>query len=100
MTNGKVTVVARIRAREGQEARVRRELLALIPPTTAEKGCISYDLHQAAEDPSLFMFYENWLSRADLEDHLQKPHLLAWRAIAGELLEEPVDISLWQLLSD
>jgi quinol monooxygenase YgiN len=99
MENRKVSVIARIRAREGREDAVRAALMALIAPTTAEKGCISYDLHQSTEDPALFMFYENWLSREDLEDHLQTPHLSAWRAIATELLADPIEITLWKLLS-
>ena len=99
MSRRKVTVVARIRAKAGQENAVRDALLALVPPTTAEMGCISYDLHQSNDDPSLFLFYENWLSRDDLDDHLQSPHLLAWRAKAGALLAEPVDISLWEQLT-
>jgi quinol monooxygenase YgiN len=99
MFDKRVTLIARFRAREGHEERVRSELLALIPPATSEKGSVTYNLHEAADDPTLFMFYENWLSREALEAHLKKTNLIAWRAIAAELLEEPVDITLWQLLA-
>ncbi len=98
MTNGKVTVVARIKARPGMEERVREVLQALVPPTTRERGCITYDLHQAAGDTSLFMFYENWCSREDLEEHLGTPHLQAFLGKADELLAEPVDVSLWEMV--
>lgn len=99
MTNGKVTVVARFKARPGMEETLRRELLALIDPTTAENGCINYDLHQSADDKALFMFYENWLSREDLDDHLQMPYLQAFLARTDELLAEPAEISLWKMIS-
>ena len=99
MTNGKVTVVARFKARPGMEETLRRELLALIDPTTAEDGCINYDLHQSADDKALFMFYENWLSREDLDDHLQMPYLQAFLARTDELLAEPAEISLWKMIS-
>ncbi len=98
MANGKVTVVARFRARPGMEEAVRKELLALVAPTTRERGCINYDLHRAAEDRSLFMFYENWRSRDDLDEHLGKPHLQAFLGKVDELLAEPVDISLWEMI--
>ena len=99
MTNGKVTVVARFKARPGMEETLRRELLALIDPTTAENGCINYDLHQSADDKALFMFHENWLSREDLDDHLQMPYLQAFLARTDELLAEPAEISLWKMIS-
>jgi len=98
MKSTRITVVARIKARAGMEETVRRELLALVAPTTKESGCISYDLHQAADDQSLFMFYENWCSREDLDEHLNKPHFLAFRDKTAGLLAEPVEISLWELI--
>ena len=98
MENSKVTVVARIKAKPGQEDTVREVLLALIPPTTREKGCITYDLHQSADDKALFMFYENWCSREELDEHLGTPHLQAFLGKVDELLAEPVDISLWEMI--
>ena len=98
MTSNRITVVARITARAGVEETVRRELLALVAPTTRESGCISYDLHQSADDRALFMFYENWRSREDLDDHLNTPHFLAFQETTAGLLAEPVEISFWELI--
>ena len=98
MTDRRVTVIARVRAKDGAEEALRRELLALIPPTTREQGCISYDLHQSADNPALFMFYEIWCSRGDLEEHLEQPHLRVFRDRATGLLAEPVDITLWEAI--
>jgi quinol monooxygenase YgiN len=98
MSSGKITVVARIKARAGKEDQVMRELLALIPPTSREPGCISYDLHRALDDPGLFMFYENWCSREELDEHLGKPHLQEFLGKVDELLAEPVGITLWRMI--
>lgn len=98
MTKKRVTVVARIKAKPDRVELVRKELLALVAPTTREQGCISYDLHQGAEDKTLFLFYENWLSREDLDEHLGTPHLQALLAKAEDLFAEPVDLSLWDLI--
>lgn len=98
MTYKKVTVVARMKARPGMEETVRSELLALVAATTKEKGCITYDLHQATDDKALFLFYENWCSREDLDEHLGKPHLQAFLGKADELLAEPVEVSLWEMI--
>lgn len=98
MKRNRVTVVARMKARPGMEETVRSELLALVAPTTKESGCINYDLHQAADDKSLFMFYENWCSREDLDGHLAQPHLQDFLGKADALLAEPVEISFWELI--
>lgn len=91
-----VTVIATLKARSGQEDNVRQELLALIPTTRAEAGCLNYDLHQATDNPSQFLFHENWASKADLDAHLAKPHLQAFLAKADSLLAEPPSITLWE----
>ncbi len=98
MATGRITVVARMRAKSGMEEAVREELLALVPPTTREGGCITYDLHQSADDRGLFLFYENWCSREDLDEHLARPHMRAFLGKVDELLAEPVEISLWELI--
>ena len=98
MANGRVTVVARIKAKPGMAETLRDELLALVPPTTREGGCITYDLHRSVDDEALFMFYENWCSREDLDEHLARPHMQAFLGKVGALLAEPVDISLWEMI--
>lgn len=99
MAGTKLTVVARIKAKAGMEEKVREELLALVAPTRKEPGCLNYDLHQAQDDSSLFVFYENWLSKKDLDEHLQMPYLQAFLAKADHLLAQPVDITLWEMIS-
>ena len=81
------------------EETLRAKLLALVEPTRAETGCILYDLYQARDDTSLFMFYECWKSRDDLEKHLQKPHIKNFMETADELLAVPFTVSLWEKIS-
>ena len=96
MPNKSVTVVARFRAKEGKEEMVRQELTALIAPTRSEPGCVMYSLHQCTDNRSLFMVYESWASKNDLDDHLKKPYLKAFLKKTNELLAEPVEITLWE----
>jgi quinol monooxygenase YgiN len=94
-----VTVIAQIKTKEGMEEKVGKELLKLVVPTRSEQGCIVYNLHQSAESKSLFMFYECWKSKKDFDEHLQKPHIKAFVESAGEMLAEPMSVSLWEMLS-
>lgn len=99
MTLKKITVIARIKAKPGLEEEVKRQVMALVSPTRAEAGCINYDLHQAIDDPSVLMLYENWVSRQSLDEHLKMPYLEAFKAKAGELLAEPLQITLWEMIT-
>ena len=71
----KLTIVANIKANEDQIDLVKTELLKLIDITRAEEGCINYDLHQDNENPSHFLFYENWESRDLWQAHMGNQHL-------------------------
>ena len=93
-----VTVLATIKAKKGLEETVRNEVLALVAPTRAEAGCLNYDLHQSSDDKALFMLYENWVSKEDLDLHLAMPYLQAFLGKAPELVAEPVQITLWDML--
>ena len=76
----KLTVVANIKANADKVELVRAELLKLIDVTRAEEGCINYDLHQDNEDPTHFMFYENWESRELWQKHMANQHLADYMA--------------------
>src|SRR5881296_1228289 len=97
MAEGKVTVIARIKAKTGEVQRVKEELLKLLAPTRAENGCINFDMHQGAADHSQFLFHENWTSEAALEAALrdaahqelaQAGRGPAGRAARGDALEQ------------
>ena len=99
MAEKKITVLARIKAKKTMEEKVKQEGLSLVEPTRSEVGCISYDFHQNTEDSQSFMFYENWVSKEALDEHIQTPHLQAFIAKADELLAEPMDVTIWEKLS-
>ena len=83
-----LTVIARMRAKEGKEQELREALEGLIEPTSQEKGYVNYDLHQGVEDPRWFFFYENWDSVEDLDAHLRAPHLVEFAGRLDEFLDE------------
>ena len=90
------TVVAKNETRE----ELRRILSAMVAPTRAEAGCINYDFHVDAEDPNVFVFYENWKSRADLDAHMNTPHLAPLVGRLDELLARPVEMRFVEMLSE
>jgi len=82
-----ITVVAVMQAKPGKEDELRAAALALVEPTRQEEGCVQYDLHVHLVDPAWLVLYENWTSVEHLDRHGASPHLTAFRAIAGDLIE-------------
>ena len=95
MNSVPVTVIARIKAQPGHESALCETLSALLAPTRKEEGCLNYDLHQATEDPTEFLFHENWRSREDLDRHLRTAHVTEALSKAAPLVSEPPDIGIW-----
>lgn len=95
MPSNPVTVIVRIVAKAAMEAQVKRELMNLLAPTRLEKGCINYDMHQAADDEPVFLFHENWVSEEDLKRHFEAPYIKHWLTQAETLLAEPMELTLW-----
>ena len=96
MNSKSLTVIAQVKASQGKEAEVRRELLSLIAPSRKDDGCLNYDLHQAVDNPAMFLFHENWTSKGHLDRHLQKPDLQEVLARVGQMVAEPPQITLWE----
>jgi quinol monooxygenase YgiN len=100
MAKKKVTVLARFKAKTGMEEQLKQAIMACVEPTRAEAGCINYDLHYLSGDKGALLLYENWRSKEDLEEHLEMPYLRELKAKADELCSEPLEIALWEMVSD
>ncbi|MEU9035964.1 putative quinol monooxygenase [Streptomyces sp. NPDC048352] len=70
-----VTVMGTARPKPERAAELMRLLLSFVEPTRQEPGCLEYHFHEDREEPGVFVFYEVWRSRADLDAHLALPHL-------------------------
>ncbi len=93
------TVMGVLRARPEKREELLEILRGFVAPTRREEGCVDYHLHVSEADPNLFMFYENWRSREDLDRHLMMPHLAPVRERGSELLAAEVEIHAYTMLS-
>lgn len=82
-------VVAVLSAKAGSEELVGGALAALVAPTREEAGCIAYDLYTSASTPGTWITVEQWRSQADLDAHMQTPHIARTLDVAGEHLAVP-----------
>jgi quinol monooxygenase YgiN len=75
-----LTIVCLLRPKPEQADTLRDTLLALVTPTRAEAGCLTYDLYEDAGGS--FVLFENWRSEAALQNRQQQPAVRALSATA------------------
>jgi quinol monooxygenase YgiN len=81
-----IDVIAVVIAKPGSEPIVGAALHDLVAPTRAEPGCVAYDLFSSAASSQTFLTIERWRSQADLDAHMQTPHIQAALAATGDHL--------------
>lgn len=84
-----LNVIAVIVAKEGSETLVREALQSLVEPTLQEEGCLAYALNESAATPGTFLTYETWRAQADLDAHLETPHVQQALTTAFDALAAP-----------
>lgn len=84
-----VTAIARLQARPGLEAAVRAQALALVAPTRAEPGNISYRPYEDPAAPGAWLILEEWADPESWQTHLASPHLEQALSRTASLLAEP-----------
>lgn len=77
-------VVATIDAQPQHLDAVRAAFEAVVPPSNAEAGCISYALHLDNKIPTRFIMLEEWTDKAALTAHEATPHFKALVAAVGD----------------
>lgn len=87
-----LTVIAFIRAKEGKQDELGRRLLALVGPSRAEAGCINYHAHQDRDDARMWVMYENWNDRADLDHHFTMPYHKQFIADLPQFVEGEIEM--------
>jgi quinol monooxygenase YgiN len=95
----RMAVVARFKAMKGMDQKLKELLLTLIEPSRSDEGCISYELHQAINDPAVFIFYEIWQSKEYLDKHSATSHVQHFRSKAKDLFAEPPQLTLLTKIS-
>jgi quinol monooxygenase YgiN len=67
-------LIAKWTAKEGEEENVRAALEQLAGPTRAEPGCLMWQPQVDAENPRVFVIYEQYVDEAALGEHSASEH--------------------------
>ena len=100
MSDEIIVLVARLKVKDEAVAEAKELALGITADSRNESGCINYDVHQAIDDPAVFVWHETWKNKAALDEHFEKPYFKVFFARAGELAAEPPQITLTRMISE
>ncbi|MCO4095329.1 MAG: antibiotic biosynthesis monooxygenase [Acidovorax sp.] len=78
-------VIAVVKAKPEKVGSLRPVLRALLAPTLAEEGCVRYEMNEI-EGGGVWVFTEQWESKALWEQHMSSKHLEGFKAVADEMV--------------
>jgi quinol monooxygenase YgiN len=97
--NENLCLTARLKVKADKVDELKNAALAIVEPSRAEEGCVTYNVHQSLEDETVFIWRESWKSKADLDEHFEKDYVKNFFGVANEVAEEPPQITLTKLIS-
>ncbi len=86
-------VIAELRATAEQADRLRTALEAMIEPSLAEPGCLSYQPFTDPNDPAHMVVVEEWADAEALEKHFATEHFIHAARVLEAILAEPMTVT-------
>lgn len=93
-----IAVIAKIKARSGEEAKVEKALRDVIPKVREEEGTLAYVLHRSQSDKRLFMVYEKYSDMNAFLVHGSTPYLKQMFDVILPLLDGALEIEMYDEL--
>ena len=100
MNNENIVLIARLKVKIEAVGALKQAALAIVADSRSEAGCINYDVHQAIEDETVFIWHETWANKAALDEHFAKPYTKEFFARVDEFADEPPQISLTRKITE
>lgn len=100
MSDDKIVLVARLKVKNEMIEEAKNAALSLVEVSRAEEGCLNYDIHQAIDDETVFVWHETWANKAALDEHFEKPYFAEFFAKVQEIAAEPPQITLTKMISE
>ena len=88
-------VVAKIKAKSGEESKMADALQAMVSKVEKEEGTLIYTLHQAQNDPTQFLFYEKYTDAQALKAHSSTPYFKELFGLLQPLLDGAPEIEMY-----
>ena len=92
-------VVAKLKAKKGDEEKMEAALRDMVAKVAQEQGTLTYTLHRAQKDPNVFLFYEKYEDGAALKAHSSTPYFKELFGNLKSLLDGAPEIEMYDELA-
>ncbi|MES2785312.1 MAG: putative quinol monooxygenase [Pseudomonadota bacterium] len=92
-----ITIVAHMECPRGTEDEFISAAKWFIEATRSEPGCLEFKLHRRIDDPTRFVWYENFADQAAVDHHVASAHVARWFHLVNRLGAKN-DYALYQLI--
>lgn len=100
MNDEKIVLVARMKVQETAVEETKRAVLGIVAESRAEAGCVNYDVHQAIDDPTVFVWHETWKNKAAIDEHFETAFFKEFFAAVEPFAVEPPQITLTKMITE
>lgn len=100
MSDEKIVLVAHLKAKAESVDKIKEAALGIVEASRSEEGCLNYDIHQAIDDPAVFVWHETWANKAALDEHFAKPYFAEFFAVVQENTAEEPRILLTKMITE
>lgn len=88
-------VIETIRAKKDKFAELEKALLAMVPLTLKEKGCLHYEIAKSETSADTFLVLMRWDSSTALDKHNDSEHIQAFVRKYDNILYDEVHETHW-----
>ena len=88
-------VVAKLKAKSGEEAKMEEALRGMVAKVEAEEGTLMYSLHRSHKDPTQFLFYEKYTDAEALKAHSETPYFKELFGVLQPLMDGAPEIETY-----
>jgi quinol monooxygenase YgiN len=88
-------VVAKLKAKSGEEGKMEDALRAMVSKVEAEEGTLMYSLHRSRKDPTQFLFYEKYTDAEALKAHSETPYFKELFGTLQSLIDGAPEIEMY-----
>lgn len=88
-------VIAKLKAKTGEEAKMEEALRGMVAQVTQEEGTLTYTLHRSQADPTQFLFYEAYTDAEAFKAHSSTPYFKALFGVLQPLLDGAPQIEMY-----
>lgn len=100
MSDENIVLIARLKVKDDAVEEARRAALKIVADSRAEAGCVNYDIHQAIDDPTVFIWHETWIDKSAIDEHFETECFKEFFASVEQFAAAPPQITLTKMISE